>query len=181
MELLTINLSKRQFTNENATENLIRYITRTRLNEDRRHELLSCGYNYASNKTVEEVIREFEFVQNWHKSKDCMMIHYVLRFPPDVKKAFKNNLIALDCFAQECCRYLFSIGHQTCYAIHLQDVDDLHVHLAINAVNYKTGNKLRQYYREISKTVEKPLKEICNCYIASMNPVTRVATIDDLG
>lgn len=184
MELLTINIDKLQFCNADAANNLIRYISRTRINEDRRHELLSFGFNYPYPKPVEQIIHEFEYIQDYYHSDGCLMCHYCLRFPLTVDPRFKNNIHRINAFAQDCCLFIFNMGHQCCYAVHTkdEDTDDIHIHLAINTVNFMTGKKLRQYYKEIHNTVEKPLSTIFNDHHNRIYPCYAVGTLslDDL-
>lgn len=184
MELLSINLAKLKFCNDDAASNLIHYITRTREYEDRQHELLSYGFNNPYPKPVEQIIHEFEYIHHYYHSDGCLMCHYCLRFPLTVDPSFKNDIHRLNAFAQDCCLFLFNMGHQCCYAVHTKDEDDydIHIHLAINAVNFMTGKKMRQYYKEIRNTVEKPLSEIFKDHHSRISPQPAVCTLslDDL-
>ena len=81
-----------------------------------------------------------------------------------VYKRMNNDLFRLNQYTQECCNYIFNLGHQTCYAIHYSKTERLHIHFAINAVNYKNGSKLRQYPAEIKKNIEYPLNQILPQY-----------------
>ena len=52
------------YFNEDAVSNVIRYITRTRKNEDRKNELIGWGsYNTLNMGTPEFVIKQFLDVQ----------------------------------------------------------------------------------------------------------------------
>lgn len=167
MEVIAIQLKRLQYKNTDSAEKLIRYITRTRKNEDRANELLlwghSSGYTYP--KTVEELIHEFETIQKHYHSLNSLMCHYSIRLRPTLFEKMDNNIYTLGDYAVECCNYLFNLGHQSVFAIHLSKEDGLHIHLAINSTNYRTGYKLRQYPKEIKKTVELPLLNLMNKYI----------------
>lgn len=176
MAPLMIQIKKLEYKNIDAANNLIRYITRTRPNEDRAHELLLYGFNFgrAYNKPIKELIQEFEFVQKRYYTQGSLMCHYVIHISQELYDCMNNDLQLLSQYAQECCEYLFTLGHQSCYAIHYSDSDRLHIHLAINAINFQNGHKLRQYPKEIKQTVEKPLIQLLEKYTySSMSfPVT---------
>lgn len=69
---LMIQLHKFKYKNEDSAENVIRYITRTRKNEDKAHEFLCYGsyHGFMYQKPVEEIISEFEYVQEQYK-REC--------------------------------------------------------------------------------------------------------------
>lgn len=166
MEILTIQLRKREFKNEDSANNLIRYITRTRLNEDKRADLITYGFPYGNNfsKPIEQVVREFEYIQQAYNTTGSLMCHYCIHIPSDSLIVQNNDLEKLNEYAQECCNYVFNLGHQCVYAIHYSPKEKLHIHLAINTTNYMTGHKLRQYYKEAKAFIERPLSEIFKKY-----------------
>lgn len=162
-----INLNRLNFKNKDAAKNLIRYITRTRPNEDKLHELIAYGFNFGNSykKPIEDIIREFEYVQKFYNATGSLMCHYIIHISPQNYACINYNLSALCCYAQECCDYLFSLGHQACYAIHSSEKNKLHIHIAINTINFTTGKKLRQYPTEIRKNLEYPFIHIFEKYI----------------
>jgi len=154
MQVLMINFKKLQYKNTDSAEKLIRYITRTRENEDRRNELLGYGLNYgtAHHIPIEELIRQFEFVQKYHASKGSLMCHYTMPISTKLYDYyFEHDLRRLHNYAQMCCQHIFNMGHQVCYAVHQSASEQLHIHFAINAINFCTGQKIRQYPVEIKK------------------------------
>lgn len=179
MKPLMINVKKLEYQNNDATENLIRYITRTRANEDRAHELLSYGFNsgFTYLKPIEDVIREFEYVHTTYQSDGCLMSHYVIHISNELYACMGENLNAVNTYATECCNFLFQMGHQACFAVHFSKKDRLHIHLAINRVNFTNGNKLRQYPTEIKKTIEIPLCSLIQKYLI---PVTHNLSLDEM-
>lgn len=162
-----INVKKFEYHNLDAANKLIRYITRTRPNETRLDELISYGFNFghAYEKPIEQVIKEFEFIQNYYGGEGCLMCHYVIQISDDTFRRIGYNYEALNCYGADCCNYLFEKGHQACYAIHYSKSDRLHMHLAINTINFMTGKKLRQFYAEIKKTLEIPLDNLFVKYL----------------
>ena len=179
MKPLMIQLNKSKYKNEDSTEKVIRYITRTRKNEDRAHELLWYGsyYGFLYHKPVEEMIAEFEYVQKHNKASGSLMCHYVTHIYSQIFADMNNDLNQLNAYATACCQYIWNMGHQACYAIHYSAEDKLHIHFAINTTNYRTGLKLRQYYKEIRPNLEEPLSKLLSNYIR--RPQT-VMSIDDL-
>lgn len=167
MEPLAIQINPFKYKNLDAPEKLIRYITRTRPNENRADELLLWGTasGYSYHIPVEELIFEYSFILQKYRVTRSKMCHYVIRLRPEHFQCMNNNLFTLGNYAVECCNYLMSLGHQTCFAIHHSNDDGLHIHFAINSVNYRTGKKLRQYPAEIYKTVEHPLISLMDKYL----------------
>ena len=171
---LTIRINPLEFKNIDSAENLIRYITRTRPNEDRRHELIAYGFTYGNSysKPIEEVIREFEFVQKIYSATGCLMCHYVIRFNDKHFNLLESPIQTLNEYASNCCNILFQQGFQCCYAIHKNDDEELpHIHLAINTVNYTNGRKLRQYPTELYKNIELPLQELFVQYLRKQSTI----------
>ncbi len=166
MKPLMINIKKFEYQNKDAAEGLIRYITRTRENEDRAHELLSYGFTsgYVYQKPIANIIKEFEYVHNVYKSDGCLMCHYVIHISDELFACMGKNLNLVNAYATECCNYLFHMGHQCCFAVHFTPKDRLHFHLAINRVNFTNGSKLRQYPSESKKAIEIPLCSLIEKY-----------------
>ena len=172
---LMIQIKKFKYKNTDAPEKLIRYITRTRDDEDRTHELLlhggPSGYTYKI--PVEEIIRQFKYIQKIYHTQGSLMCHYVIHISDEAYRCMNNNICILGNYATECCQYLTQMGHQSCFAIHNSQKDRLHIHLAINTTNYATGYKLRQYPIEVKKNIEYPLSKLLEKYT-----YTRVDFID---
>ena len=164
-----IQLNRFEYKNDDSAEYVIRYITRTRKNEDRAHELLSYGsyHGFMYQKPVEEIISEFEFIQNQYRTEGSLMCHYVILVNPELFAKMNNDIYRLNAYASACCKYIFDMGYQTCYAIHNSADKKLHIHLAINTTNYMSGSKLRQYYKEVNKNIEKPLSNLAASFIIS--------------
>lgn len=178
MKPLMINLNKHEYQNKTAAQYLIRYITRTRCDEDKSHQFYGYGsyHGYMYQKPVEELINEFRDVQKYHKADGCLMCHYVILIPDDLFARMNNDYQILSAYASACCNYIFNLGHQACFGIHVSDSRKLHIHLAINAVNFKTGSKLRQYPTEIYNIIESPLCNLASNFVVPQ----KVSSLDDL-
>lgn len=159
-----IQLHRGKYKTKKSISNVIRYITRTRPNEDRAYELVLYGTNhgYHYQKTPEQIITEFEFVQKYTYTTGSRLCHYIIQISPDYfNETLNGDIYALADTTVQCCNYVFGLGHQTCFAIHnVPTKDGLHIHLVINTINFITGKKLNQYPRDIYNTIEKPLSEI---------------------
>lgn len=164
---LFIQINKLEYKNVDAANNLIRYITRTRPNEDKRNELLAYGSVFGDNfnKPIEHVIREFEHIQQQYGTKGSLMCHYCIHISPTTYAAINNDFSRLTEYARECCEYFFDLGYQSCYAIHYSETERLHIHLAINTTSFRNGYKLRQYPTELKKNIEFPLTKLFEKYI----------------
>lgn len=156
-----------EYKSSESTANLIRYITRTRPNETRANELLLWGsyYGYSYHKNPEDIISEMKCIQKFYKTKNSLMCHYTLSVSPLLFKKMNNDLFVLGDYAVKCCKYLFNLGHQCCFAIHSSARDKLHIHFAINIVNFHTGKKLRQYPTEIFNNIEVPIYQLLDPYV----------------
>lgn len=180
MALMTrLHSDKLEYTSSDSVHNVIRYITRTRSSETKADDLVlwgdSAGYFY--NKSVAEIIHEFSFIHKLYApytgKNTCKICHYVFKIYDDEFSQINNNCYLLAEFAVKCCSYLFSNGFQTIFAIHYPNKNNLHIHFCINAVNYQTGHKLRQYHNELHYKIEIPFynifKEICPNAIMGSN------------
>ena len=170
MEALAIQINCHKYKNLDSPEKLIRYITRTRGNEDKADDLLLWGHpaGYTYPKTVEDIIYEIKYVQKGYKTHGSLMCHYVIRLRADTFDKMNGSIYTLGNYAVECCNHLFNLGHQSCFAIHQSSDQGLHIHLAINSVNFRNGHKLRQYPKEIRPVVEIPLLQCLEKYIVSV-------------
>lgn len=165
---LPIQLNRGKYTEPQSTGNAIRYISRTRANETRADELLLWGtsHGYIYPKSPEIVISEFLYVQKYYKQKGSQICHYVLLLSLDTCSRMNNDIYTIGNYAVACCQYfLYTLGHQSCFAIHNSATGKLHIHFILNATNYWTGRKLRQYHKEVYHTIEKPMLDILEPFI----------------
>ena len=139
-----------RYENPDVIENMIRYLTRTRRNENRQGELIGYagyGFSFGNNISVEQIIYQFESVQQVYDidrrgGKRCL--HEVLSFSIVEREnlAYWPNLIWM--IASECAKYYYSRGFQTLYAIHNGSHASgagLHIHFMVNYINFNDGRK----------------------------------------
>ena len=174
---LIIQLHPFEYKNMDSAQKVIRYITRTRPNETRADELLSYGSHVGNvyYKPSEQFIREFEFVQTYLGGKGSLMCHYSIQISNPIFARMNNDLNILNCYARDCCKYIFDFGYQTAYAIHYSKKNRLHIHLAINTIRYTKKGKLRQYPTEIRHTIEIPLNNILQHYVRNISTFDSMA------
>ena len=63
-----------------------------------------------------------------------------------------------------CSEEYFSKGHQVVFAIHYESQKHLHIHFAINSINYKTGKKWHTNIQQ-NKIRECTFQNIINSFI----------------
>lgn len=131
------------FTNDDAPERLIRYVTRTRENESRDSELICWGVHGAAYADIATTIAQFMIVQQ--KCRDhTQRKMYHLSYSPDQyeKQLFNGDYRLVESIAKLQSSILFSIGYQVVYAVHKDDEKDIHIHFAVNSVNFYSGKML---------------------------------------
>lgn len=92
--------------------------------------------------------------KNYKKNSGRRMYHWIISFPEIYDDA---NLvkIAADMVAE----LFYKKGYQVYYGVH-EDTDNLHIHMAVNAVNYMNGLKLHFSMKELKKLECKIKNEI---------------------
>ena len=146
-QLITVTTGN--YTNKDAISNTIRYITRTRINEDRKHELVSYGSPnvtcFGGEEAIERAIKEFKDIQRYYSKTEGRKVHHeTLNLTDEEAKSFINGA-QIDAFALDCSRVFDKQGYQVIYAAHYSNKYRLHVHFIVNSVNYRTGNKYLLY------------------------------------
>lgn len=150
--VMLIPMRRGNYTNKDAVENVIRYVTRTRKNEDRFSELVSFGgMGVTMLSGVEDVIAQFLYVQNVYNieiRQGKRIYHEVFSLDEQAAFNIKYNMTILDAVAKECCKVYYSAGFQVVYAIHYDPGKKYHIHFIVNSINYKTGLKWHTNFRQ---------------------------------
>lgn len=142
----------KRYLEENAIENVIRYNLRQRKNETCMDDLvLWGGFGVPEWKGAEGVIEAFKVVQKLHTRNGEFgryIDHEIFGFTEDEAAAIKESNADMDSIAREMASDFYQDGTQIVYAVHEKEDKDgkinLHVHFAINTVNYRTGKKRRE-------------------------------------
>ncbi len=147
------------YSNKDAVEKVLRYITRTRFNEKDQHHLKAYGiFGAIGYGSIDDIITEFENVLRIHSVTGRRLYHFVFNFT-ELEHAFlgKNyDLFYRIGYAQA--NWFFSQGYQTVFAVH-DDIDKaVHIHYAVNAINFIDGHKLhidRQGTEQLNSTMNQ--------------------------
>lgn len=154
---MLITIRKGNYTNSDAVENVIRYITRTRANEDRAYELIAWGgMGIGTYQTPELAIEQFRILQRVHRieTRGSRMFHEVLRLTDGEFGWLEHDYGRVYQVALNCAQHYYAMGHQVVFAIHQAKKDcqggnqGLHIHFAVNTINFMTGNKWHSNIRE---------------------------------
>lgn len=159
MAMLTMmGRKKGNYMNENAVENVIRYITRTRKNEDRADELITWGGMgvgcYASPELVIEQFRAVQKVYGKNTDGGRRIYHETLGFREEEFERMWRDYGLVYQIAVECAKRYYSVGHQVVFAIHHAPKDGIvgnkgvHIHFVVNTVNFMTGKKWHTNFRQ---------------------------------
>lgn len=142
------------YTNKDAIEKCIRYITRTRVNEDRKNELIGWGGVGVGFYTVPElVIQQFRGVQRAYGKDGRKIFHEVYNFLDEEFEQLFCNYDFVYQIAVKCAEYYYLMGNQVVFAVHharnaQKGNKHVHIHFVVNPVNYMTGEKWHTGMRE---------------------------------
>jgi len=133
------------YTNMDAVEKLIRYVTRTREDETRAESLITYGSAGASYfNTVEDIIQQFQYIQEVYGIKrrgGRRMYHEVFNLL-DYEAEWVNYAPELFWhLGMDCCRIYFDMGFQTVFAVHWEEGKHYHIHFAVNSISFMDGRK----------------------------------------
>ncbi len=149
----TVHYRKSNYTNPDAVENLIRYVTRTRENEDRGNDLIAygaVGTDYFHSADI--MIQQFNYVQNIYGINSRggkRMYHEVLNLKDCEAERLDNAPEWLWKVGMECCQIYYQMGHQAVFAIHWEQEKRCHIHFVVNSINFRNGLKWHTSLPEI--------------------------------
>ena len=145
-----IQRTRGTYVNDDAVENVIRYVTRTRPDEDRRNELIFFGGAGVSQE-LEQMIVQFKYIQRTFRSNANLgkkIVHETFSFhQEEIQELDMDKLMK---FAYRCAFHYYSLGYQVVYAMHYNENQDYHIHFAVNAVNYLNGKKWHSSMRDLA-------------------------------
>ena len=147
------------FTNPFAIEELLHYVTRTRIDEARQRDLICYGvFGAASYANIGVIIQQFQYVQHvFQNERGRKMYHLVYSFSPDEEEVIGKDYTLAFYIGQMLALHFWNQGFQILYAVHDEIDKHLHIHLAMNSVNFVTGKKFH-----VSGNEEQTLKQIMN-------------------
>ena len=164
------NAGEGNYRNPISINNVIEYITRT--NGDSDEDLITWGAVGAPEFLgVDAIIDEFHLTQKCYKRNGTFgryVDHEWFSVSPETEKIICENNLDIDRIARDMACEIYEHDHcQVVYGVHqsLAKGKHLHVHFAINTVNFKDGNKRRESMAEtrerslrFNKIVEKHLE-----------------------
>ncbi len=160
-EILINKAGRCRYDRQDSIENLIRYISRE--NGEPKDDLICCGAFGATDFTdIGTTARQFECAQMLHMRKGSFgrcIDHEIYSFSSEEEKAILRNHISIEKLARKMALDFYRDGFQVYYGVHKKDCssNSLHIHFAINTVNYQTGNKRREY-KSATKNREQRLR-----------------------
>lgn len=145
-----IKFPKGQYSNAKAIENLINYIFNT--NKTPNKIVGSTGVYPIERKRL---IKEFIEVQTKYRNcKGRKIIHFIITFSEEESK--RLEILDYQKIGYAVADYFDKQKHQVAFALH-ENKPNLHIHFAVNPVNYMSGKKYRLQYKE-----NNILKELLN-------------------
>lgn len=143
------------YSNSNAVGNLIRYITRTRENEDREKDLIAFGAVGACYYFhPDDIIKQFLFVQNGYAINSRggkRMYHEVFNLYDCEAAELNYDRMQLFWLGMKCSQIYFKMGFQTVFAVHWEEGKHYHIHFAVNSINFTNGRKWHTSLEEIKQ------------------------------
>lgn len=140
------------YKSKESVEKLIRYVTRTRINEDRADELISYGgagvtFEYGIEYLISQ-IKQTQKVFDIANREGRRMIHEVYSFSEYDFYCLGNECSLVDQIARLMCSYYYSKGHEVIYAVHKDDEKFIHIHIVANCIRFTDGKKFDSSYKE---------------------------------
>lgn len=148
-----------RYDKPDSIENLIRYISRE--NGKPKNDLVCCGAFGATDFTdIDTTIMQFKCAQMLQTRKGSFgryIDHEIYSFSADEEKMIAHSSISVEKLAKEMALDFYKDGFQVYYGVHKKDnsANNLHIHFAVNTVNYITGNKRRENKSATKKRGQK--------------------------
>lgn len=181
MALLMV--SPGEYKNPQAIANNIKYVTRTRVNERRREELLSYGM-LGTSYVPHEAIEEFKIVQRTFRNPKYIgkrIFHETLHLNEDDLMLLNYDRCHIHAYAYRCAYYYYCLGFQIVFAVHWDQEKKFHIHFVGNSVNYLNGLKWKDSY-EYEKVREEYhkycLQWYCRTYIEPQHQIVQPISFD---
>lgn len=165
IDLLVNKAGKGDYLNADAPEKVIKYITRTNGKKSDKDLKAWGGLGISESLGINTIVDQFYYVQNKRTRKGDFgryMDHEMYSFSTKHETAIENLKLDVDKIARKMAQDIYDTDHcQVVYAIHepSETVTSLHIHFAINTVNFVNGNKRRENMRQ-TKEREERFREI---------------------
>lgn len=159
----SVVLIDRSYSNRDAVEQLIAYclhVDINNLNKFNNEVIYGCfGVNSLSPKTV---INSMKNVKRWYHKEDGKLMHHVVLSLYTKRKSRVEERVKIASFvANDIGQFINYLGYQNITAIHVTYEYNVHIHIALNSVNYLTGKKLSKT-KQFSDSITKFLRNNYN-------------------
>lgn len=135
--------------------NEISYIWREGKNKDREKELEARGaWGAPQWMGAKGVVQSFEEVRALYKRKGFVryLDHEIYQFSGDELDGIREKGADLGEVARRMAEDIYREGYQVAYAVHNKtDTENVHVHFAVNTVNFRTWRKRHENMAETSR------------------------------
>lgn len=145
-----------KYTNPDAPEKLIKYVTRT--NEKTDDDLITWGgLGITEYKDIDSIINQFYIVQKMHTRRGNFgryVSHEVFSFEPETEILIHEKNLDIDKIARKMANDFYTNDNcQVIYGVHKPEYEGkhMHIHFVINSVNYRNGNKRRENKSQTNK------------------------------
>ena len=155
-----VNMAGRgRYNQECHIENVIRYIWRERKEESRAGELLVKGaWGAPQWMGVKGVVQSFAAVQQLYSRKGVFgryIDHEVYEFGDGELARIRRKGADMGEIARRMAENIYREGFQVAYAVHSKTgKENVHVHFAVNTVNYRDQRKRRETKAETRRREE---------------------------
>ncbi len=141
-------VSPGEYKNPQAVTNTIKYITRTRVNENRRGDLFDFGAVGVS-RNPEIAIEQYKIVQRQFREPGNIgkrVFHETLQLEEGEMKLLNNAPRHIVAFANLCAYFYYNLGFQVVFAVHWDKEKKYHIHFVVNSVCFLNGRKWQNTY-----------------------------------
>ena len=156
-----------RYTKSTDTETVLSYILRKNGQSDA--DLIAWGgLGILEYGNAEYAIHQFCLVHQQHTRRGNFgryLSHEIFSFSNEGESVISAYNLDIDTIARQMARDIYEKDHcQVVYGVHAPDGEDahLHIHFAVNAVCYNTGNKRRENMRQTKEREERFQKIIAD-------------------
>lgn len=148
MPITKFNTGK--YDNRKAVKNVINYICNP---QKTLHSVIGALGAYPI--CPPSIIRQFKAIQIFHRNtKGRKIYHLEIAFSPEEMEQL--DITDYENMGYSIIEYFWYDGHQAVFGLH-ENSGKLHIHVAVNSVNFRTGNKYhlqRSGYKKIRKYIQ---------------------------
>ncbi len=160
-----LKIPRQKFDSYKEIDHLLRYITRTRDNENEYNDLISYGVRGATSDCgISGTIEQWKQIQKMYRypgsrgnrryfGRHCF--HEIYCLNQDISEKIVRD--RADELAYKLSEEYCQKGHQVVYGVHAPDRHEgrLHIHFAVNTICLKTGKKWHDWHDESKKRKQR--------------------------